>query len=90
MPMDEYDMCHVVSYDIIINVYNNDDIVSVINDVITNYNLENTEELRESFYKIINEIRYSFNILEYRTITNIGSRLIIYQRNKRLNCLIQV
>jgi len=88
--MDEYDMCHVVSYDIIINVYNNDDIVSVINDVITNYNLENTEELRESFYKIINEIRYSFNILEYRTITNIGSRLIIYQRNKRLNCLIQV
>lgn len=82
MPMDDYDEAHVCKYDHIINIYENDDIDTVL--------LKSFGHIQEEMKKIIIQGRNSFFILDSRYITNIGARFFDYSQEKTRIILLQI
>jgi hypothetical protein len=73
MPMDDYDMT-IVSYDDVLNVYKNDDVVDEFMGRIQS--TDNT--LQKEILNTIKRLRYALSVLDTRTITNIGGKVAHY------------
>lgn len=80
--MDDYDLVHAVTFDATLNVYDTDNIENRISEFLTELYIDETHRdniyLRGELARCIMEMKNGLCILDYRHITNIGSRIIHY------------
>lgn len=82
MPMDDYDTT-VSKFDYTIDVYQNDNIQTIISDFLNKVStfkqseiqFKQDEYLTENITNTVNKLRNALEILESRTVTNIGGKV---------------
>lgn len=70
--MDVYDTGHTMNYHRIINIYNNDSIEDILP-----LDFNNEIDVIKQVENTVRKLRSALSVLDSRTITNIGGRLLI-------------
>ena len=78
MPSDEYDSEHTHTFDKTINIYPDDNVEEKIKKFFIENEIKITKKISNEMYKSITNTRNLFEILEYKYITCIGSRICYY------------
>lgn len=82
MPMDDYDVGHTADYNVIMNVYQDSNIKSILDKFFSDNKFRDTDlqhkhnnYLIENVTMLVVRLRNALDILDSRTVTNIGGRV---------------
>ena len=88
--MDDYDFNHKAKYEYILNIYANSNIENSVNKFIEESKFEMRDYSIKEIKEEITRMQNGLKIIDYRHVTNIGSRVVVYNDGTPIWILIQV